>query len=56
MRIITHDDLKKKQLKEIIAHYKTLLKHVAKELQFSEKKKRTKMCRKEFGTSIIIKA
>lgn len=33
MRIITHDDLEKKQLKKIIAHYKTLLKRVKHILQ-----------------------
>jgi hypothetical protein len=63
MRIIAHDDLEKKQLRKIIAHYKTLLKRAtrgkAKKGEFAiegrekiPKKRRTKMCHKK----IIIKA
>ena len=52
MRIITHDDIEKKQLKEIIAHYKTLLKRASKKgkahkncncIKNPRKKRRTEM-------------
>jgi hypothetical protein len=45
MRIIAHDDLEKKQLRKIIAHYKTLLKRATRgkakkeSLQLKEEKK-----------------
>lgn len=57
VRIITHDDLEKKQLRKIIAHYKTLLKRAAtgkaKNCSSAEKKEAS---HKKNWDSIIIKA
>lgn len=57
MRIITHDDLEKKQLKEIIAHYKTLLKRASKKgkaqlyKKFPKKKKNRNTVKRRLRSS-----